>query len=242
MIISNYFYKVQMIIGYYCLCVIAMKDNDGCHCGSKLRRQTIFDARKEEYCVIDNSKVTAVDVNRKTIETMVKINDGLYSIGTNKPVFVADGEGPKRNVILNSFYIDKFEVSNKDFTAFINSTGYKTDAENFGDSFVFEGLLSKNAKNTIKKAVAQAPWWLPVKQATWQHPEGPKSNITCKCKIEERMLKYLYDKNIIILFIFLNCSLTIFEISKRIFFISQDGLSCHSCFLERCSCLLQLDG
>lgn len=28
--------------------------------------------------------------------------------------------------------------------------------------------------------MAQAPWWLPVKGATWQHPEGPKSNITIR--------------------------------------------------------------
>ncbi|XP_069793028.1 formylglycine-generating enzyme isoform X7 [Narcine bancroftii] len=51
-------------------------------------------------------------------------------------------------------------------------------AETFGDSFVFEGLLSDKVKNSITQAVAAAPWWLPVKNASWNHPEGPDSNIT----------------------------------------------------------------
>ncbi|KAK2584597.1 hypothetical protein KPH14_006955 [Odynerus spinipes] len=108
---------------------------------------------------------------------MVKIDGGTFSIGTNDPIFVADGEGPKREVVLDDFYIDKFEVSNQDFADFIRSTGFKTEAEKFGDSFVFEGLLEEDVKKEIKEAVAQAPWWLPVKGATWQHPEGPTSNI-----------------------------------------------------------------
>ncbi|XP_035771748.1 formylglycine-generating enzyme isoform X2 [Neolamprologus brichardi] len=51
-------------------------------------------------------------------------------------------------------------------------------AEKFGDSFVFEGLLSEPVKSQVTQAVAAAPWWLPVKGASWRHPEGPDSNIT----------------------------------------------------------------
>ncbi|XP_034946908.1 formylglycine-generating enzyme isoform X2 [Chelonus insularis] len=109
---------------------------------------------------------------------MVKIEEGIYWIGTNKPVFVQDGEGPKRSVNLKSFYIDKYEVSNENFDIFIKSTGYKTEAEKFGNSFVFEGLLSNETKDKIQQVVAEAPWWLPVDKATWRNPEGPDSNIT----------------------------------------------------------------
>ncbi|XP_071652666.1 formylglycine-generating enzyme-like isoform X3 [Temnothorax longispinosus] len=146
MILLNYFYKIQLIIGCYCLCVNAEKDNAYCQCMSKLNRQSIFHSR-EEYCVVNNVKFNATSVKFEKMKKMVKIN------------------------------ADKFEVSNEEFMAFINATGYVTEAENFGDSFVFEGLLTQSTKDKIHKAVAQAPWWLPVKQASWQHPEGPNSNI-----------------------------------------------------------------
>lgn len=173
----NYFYKIQMIIGYYYLCVNAEKDGACCQC-SKLNRQSLFHPRKE-YCIVNNVTFKASGVKEEKMKKMVKINTGIYFIGTNSPVFVADGEGPKREVVLNDFYIDKYEVSNEEFTAFINATGYVTEAENFGDSFVFEGLLAQSTKDKVSKAVAQAPWWLPVKRASWQYPEGPNSNVIC---------------------------------------------------------------
>lgn len=166
-----------MIIGHYYLCVYAVKINDSCQCGSKLNRRTIFNLQAG-YCAMNNSKFDAINMKEEKTKRMFKINGGTYSIGTNNPVFVADGEGPKREVILDSFYIDKFEVSNEEFAAFVKTTGYVTEAESFGDSFVFEGLLTQNMKEKINEMVVQAPWWIPVKQASWQHPEGPDSNIT----------------------------------------------------------------
>jgi len=51
--------------------------------------------------------------------------------------FPADGEGPVRSVSLSAFEIDAFPVANADFAAFIEATGYRTEAEVFGWSFVF---------------------------------------------------------------------------------------------------------
>jgi sulfatase modifying factor 1 len=176
------------------VCINAAKDNDSCDCGSsRLNRQIKFGPYQEQYAM-DKAKPAVAGVNEKKIGKMSKINGDTYSIGTNNPVFVADGEGPKREVTLSSFYIDKFEVSNKEFGAFVSATGYTTEAENFGDSFIFEGLLKQNTKDKIKQAVAQAPWWLPVKGASWQHPEGPDSNITCKYKKRKRKIKYFVFK------------------------------------------------
>lgn len=121
---------------------------------------------------------------------MVKIEEGSYFIGTNDPVFVSDGEGPRREVELASFYIDKYEVSNSDFAEFVDATGHKTEAEKFGDSFVFEGLLSDKTKDEIKQAVAQAPWWLPVKNATWMNPEGLDSDISGTIPISKRKTNF----------------------------------------------------
>ncbi|EZA47619.1 hypothetical protein DMN91_012218 [Ooceraea biroi] len=180
MILLNYLYKVQVLIGYYYLCVNAAKDGDNCHCGSAgLNRQPIFGPQQEGQCTVDEIKPAAT-ISEKEMGRMIRIDAGTYSMGTNSPVFVADGEGPKREVTLDSFYIDRFEVSNEDFGAFASATGYTTEAENFGDSFAFEGLLTQNVKDKIKQAVAQAPWWLPVKGASWRHPEGSDSSITSR--------------------------------------------------------------
>ncbi|KAG5311590.1 PREDICTED: sulfatase-modifying factor 1 isoform X1 [Acromyrmex echinatior] len=170
------FYEVLMLIGYFYLYVNAVTDNSNCQC-NKLNRQLLFSPR-ERYCIVNNIKFNTNSVTGEKIKKMVKINAGTYFIGTDNPVFVADGEGPKREVVLDNFFIDKFEVSNKEFMTFVNATGYITEAENFGDSFVFEGLLTQTTKDKVTKVVSQAPWWLLVKQTSWQHPEGPNSNIT----------------------------------------------------------------
>lgn len=108
---------------------------------------------------------------------MVFIPSGKFFMGSNKPIIIADGEGPEREVTVSNFYIDIYEASNEDFKNFVDDTGYVTEAEQFGNSFVFENLLSGKTKSAITKAVAAAPWWLPVDGADWKHPEGPDSNI-----------------------------------------------------------------
>ena len=69
---------------------------------------------------------------------------------------------PARRVTLPSFLLDVHEVSNSEFQLFVTDTGYVTEAEKFGNSFVPEFFLSKNLLDEIKQAVADAPWWLPV--------------------------------------------------------------------------------
>ncbi|KAK7878435.1 hypothetical protein WMY93_034322 [Mugilogobius chulae] len=98
--------------------------------------------------------------------------------GHRRPGIPADGEGPQRLVHIDPFFMDVQEVTNRQFQSFVTATGYVTEAEKFGDSFVFEGLLSEAVKSEISQAVAAAPWWLPVKGADWRHPEGKDSNIT----------------------------------------------------------------
>ncbi|XP_061252348.1 formylglycine-generating enzyme isoform X2 [Bos javanicus] len=108
---------------------------------------------------------------------MVPIPAGVFTMGTDDPQIKQDGEAPARRVAIDAFYMDAYEVSNAEFEKFVNSTGYLTEAEKFGDSFVFEGMLSEQVKSDIQQAVAAAPWWLPVKGANWRHPEGPDSTV-----------------------------------------------------------------
>ncbi|CAI5688054.1 formylglycine-generating enzyme [Oreochromis niloticus] len=118
------------------------------------------------------------DDERETQSPMVQISGGEFLMGTDNPGIPPDGEGPQRLVYVDSFNMDIHEVTNQQFQSFVLATGYVTEAEKFGDSFVFEGLLSEPVKSQITQAVASAPWWLPVKGASWRHPEGPDSNIT----------------------------------------------------------------
>ncbi|KAI4496131.1 hypothetical protein M0802_007998 [Mischocyttarus mexicanus] len=176
---SNFWPFMLRIILFLLFIINCLSNDENNHCGSQTNRQSHFTKNEEEQCSMNNvRKVEKKDSKGKpNIEKMSKITGNVFTIGTDNPIFVADGEGPKREVVLDDFYIDQFEVSNKDFSEFVKLTGYKTEAEKFGDSFVFEGLLEENVKKEIKQMVAHAPWWLHVKGASWQHPEGPQSTI-----------------------------------------------------------------
>ncbi|XP_046614646.1 formylglycine-generating enzyme isoform X1 [Neodiprion virginianus] len=162
----------------------AESEGTDCQCGKVLNRKTNDDqsGKTEGSCSAGESEACTVKENKyeqriNAHDGMAMINSGTFAVGTNQPIFVADGEGPRRNVTLDDFYIDVYEVSNRDFEEFAKATGHRTEAEKFGDSFVFEGLLSEETKSKINEAVAQAPWWLPVKDCNWRHPEGPDSDI-----------------------------------------------------------------
>jgi len=50
-----------------------------------------------------------------------------FTMGTNSPIFKTDGEGPTRLVVLKPFCIDQTEVSNSQFSQFVEETGYVTE-------------------------------------------------------------------------------------------------------------------
>ena len=66
-------------------------------------------------------------------------------------------------------------VTNAQFAGFVDATGYRTEAEVYGWSFVFAGLLPDDFPPT--RGVAAAPWWRQVEGADWRHPEGPHSDV-----------------------------------------------------------------
>jgi sulfatase modifying factor 1 len=116
-----------------------------------------------------------VKVNAGSTEGMVKLNGGLFWMGTESAEgFAADGEGPIRDVTLDAFYMDQYPVTNRAFREFINSTGYKTEAERFGWSFVFHTHIPKHAVDDTVKGIE---WWCKVNDAAWNRPEGPDSNV-----------------------------------------------------------------
>lgn len=94
-------------------------------------------------------------------------------LGTDNPIFPADGEAPLRRTRIKPFRIDAATVTNARFRAFVEETGYRTEAESFGDSYVFIRFLSKDAPDT--RAVVAAPWWRVVEGANWRCIFGPGS-------------------------------------------------------------------
>jgi sulfatase modifying factor 1 len=111
-----------------------------------------------------------------TTEGMVLIPATTFRMGTDDPSgFPADGEGPIREVRLDSFYVDITPVTNAAFSRFITETGYATEAERFGWSFVFAGDMPEADRDT--PSVAGVEWWHRVDGANWMHPEGPSSQI-----------------------------------------------------------------
>ena len=94
--------------------------------------------------------------------------------------FPQDGEGPVRAVTLRPFLIDRCTVTNELFGRFVQATGFRTDAERFGWSFVFWSHLP-NAR-LAEDTVQAAPWWCKVSGAHWGAPEGPESNIRLRAQ------------------------------------------------------------
>ena len=112
------------------------------------------------------------------LNEMSFIPTGDYILGTNYPVFEADNESPERTIHVKGFHLDKFETSNGEFRQFVQETGYRTEAEEFGDSFVFGGFLDEATKELYHDyRVVKAEWWYKVNGTTWEHPTGPGSSI-----------------------------------------------------------------
>jgi formylglycine-generating enzyme required for sulfatase activity len=100
---------------------------------------------------------------------MVLVEGGRCTMGSDDPwSYPEDREAPVREVEVGGFWIDVHAVSNASFGLFVDDTGFVTEAERFGWSFVFAGLLPDDFPPT--QAVAQAPWWRKVEAADWPYP------------------------------------------------------------------------
>jgi len=78
-------------------------------------------------------------------DNMVYVEGGTFMMGSNEG---ENDEKPVHEVTVNSFYISKYEITVEEFEKFINATGYKTDAEKEGWSYVYNGSSWKK-KNGV---------------------------------------------------------------------------------------------
>ncbi|MFB6174286.1 MAG: formylglycine-generating enzyme family protein [Halobacteriales archaeon] len=107
---------------------------------------------------------------------MVRLPGGEFTMGTDDDIgFEDDGEGPARRVTVDPFHVDQHAVTNAEFARFVEATGYTTEAEEYGWSFVFQDFVPEDVP--VMDSVPSAPWWKAVQGACWYRPEGPGSSI-----------------------------------------------------------------
>lgn len=86
---------------------------------------------------------------------MVRIPGGRVTMGSVEGYL---DEGPVHEVTVDGFWLDRTEVTVAAFERFVTATGYRTEAERFGWSGVFQPGVGG---------------WHRVDGADWRHPEGP---------------------------------------------------------------------
>ena len=107
---------------------------------------------------------------------MVRIPGGSFRMGS------ADGppdERPVRRVTLAPFLMDRHEVTNAQFAAFVRATGYRTAAERPPDPRDFPGVPRRRLKAGAG-VFATGRGWSYVPGADWRHPGGPETSLAGK--------------------------------------------------------------
>lgn len=140
---------------------------------------------KQRAELLDLSRQAAslrVRVSKGSTTGMVLLDGGSFLMGTDtREGFPDDGEGPVRKISLDAFYIDARAVTNKHFEEFVDTTGYRTEAEQFGWSFVFQGHVPpERYRDIVEDTVRGAEWWCKIRGADWRHPEGPDSSLASR--------------------------------------------------------------
>lgn len=112
---------------------------------------------------------------------LVYVAGGEFEMGSD--AFYPE-ERDAHRVIIDEFWISRFEVSNLEFLAFVTSTNYKTVAERYLDQEHYPDLPPEQREPGsvvfLKPRLQQdrmGNWWHFIQGANWRHPEGPNSNI-----------------------------------------------------------------
>lgn len=93
--------------------------------------------------------------------TMVYVPSGEFLMGSAVSE-IDSNEWPQHIVYIDGFWIDRTEVTNRQFEQFVAATGYRTEAENEGRGGLFDGYY---------------PIFVSAKGVDWRHPEGTDSNL-----------------------------------------------------------------
>lgn len=92
-------------------------------------------------------------------------------VGTKSPEIPDDGEDPRRETRIKPFRMGATTVTNAQFQEFVSATGFVTEAERFGWSFVFWSQVPESVGAT--RGVVEVEWWRRVDGANWRDINGP---------------------------------------------------------------------
>ncbi|WP_292846128.1 SUMF1/EgtB/PvdO family nonheme iron enzyme [Nostoc sp. NMS8] len=110
---------------------------------------------------------------------MVMIPGGTFTMGSNNSGLIE--ELSVQEVRVSSFCIDKYEVTNAQFAAFVNATGYVTVAERLLSKEEFPDLPDEQRLpgslvfEIAKPGAKLLSWWHWQTGANWRHPFGRES-------------------------------------------------------------------
>ena len=160
--------------------------------------------KDDDLAPIKNSSISIIaDSSSK----MVLIPAGDYMMGAENSKMALAREFPRHRVQISSFYMDIHEVTNAQFAAFIEATGYVTVAERPINWNIIKEQLPPNTPKPSSDFCKQVPWflfqikrfltWLTIPQwrwiqgASWKNPFGPESSI--KGKENEPVVHISYE-------------------------------------------------
>ena len=116
-------------------------------------------------------------------DRMVWIPGGAFRMGSEDHY---PEEAPVHDVRVDGFWIDRFQVTNRDFARFVDETGYVTVAERPLDPADFPGAPAENlVPGSMLFQPTEGPvdlrdysnWWAWVPGTSWRHPAGPDSDL-----------------------------------------------------------------
>ncbi|XP_019952657.1 inactive C-alpha-formylglycine-generating enzyme 2 isoform X2 [Paralichthys olivaceus] len=101
------------------------------------------------------SCISAVLLLTVAAAEMVSVPGGHMLMGT-RAADGRDGESNTKEVQLGPFQMDKYPVTNTDFRDFVRAQKYRTEAETFGWSFVFQDFVSEELKSKVTQKIEPA--------------------------------------------------------------------------------------
>src|ERR1700754_3570197 len=116
-------------------------------------------------------------------ENMVWIPGGSFFMGSDAHY---PEEAPSHLVAVEGFWVDKYAVTNAQFTRFVEATGHVTSAERAPTAAAYPGarpellvLASVVFRRPPFRVDMRNPynWWTYVPGADWRHPLGPESTL-----------------------------------------------------------------
>lgn len=152
----------------------------------------------------DNATTLTAPESNITSKTYTTVPKGMVLIPSGEFIMGAKGnlslrrEYPRHPVSVDSFYMDSHEVTNAEFRAFVEATGYKTIAERPIDWEILKTQVPPGTPKPPEEALRPGSlvftpplhqvtdlsnyfqWWQWTNYTDWKHPDGPNSSIEGK--------------------------------------------------------------